>query len=182
MNVNHYLIRVQFSSARLLAAIFVLVLCTVSIPAFAVPPSLEDQNGKVGGMDDFSGKPVVVFVTSLTQLANLGKWEEAIRPDVPNINSMDIGDIKKAPGFIRKEVIKELKKHVPEGVSVYIDDNNLWEQEYKLDLGEPCVLLFDANHELTNQFRGKPGGQLLDEVVAATKKLFPAPAASDAGS
>ena len=51
--------------------IFALLLSALCSAAFAVPPALPDQNGKPGGMEDFSGKPVMVFVTSLTKMADL---------------------------------------------------------------------------------------------------------------
>ena len=161
-------------SARVnLTATILLMLGALAGNALASPAALQDQNGKSGGMEDFSGQPVIVFVTSLTQLEKLGKWEEALRPEVPDINSMDIGDIKKPPDFVREEVVKVLRKKLPEGVSVYIDDDNLWEKEYKLDLSEPNVLVFDAQHELIEQFSGKPAGKVLDDVIAAAKTQFP---------
>ena len=145
--------------------------------ALAVPGPLTDQYDKEGGMDKFSGQPVVVFVTSLRELPDLGAWEEAIRPSVPAFNSLDIGDINTSSGLVQKTVVAELKKHVPDGVSVYIDPENTWAKEYDLDLGEPCVLIFDANHELIETFRGKPKGELLENVISQIRKVFP-PAAT----
>ena len=139
----------------------------------AVPPPLPDQYDNEAGMEKFSGEPVIVYVTSLSQLPDLGKWEQAIRPQIPEINSMDIGDLDTKSGKTLSLVKRELKKHVPDGVSVYIDEENLWAKEYKLDLGEPCVLLFDQDHNLVTRFRGKPKGDLLGEVISAARELFP---------
>ena len=150
-------------------------LAVLPLMSMAVPPALLDQYGNSGGMEKFSGEPVIVFVTSLTQLPKLGKWEEAIRPQLPTINTLDIGDIDTSSKFIRSAVERELKKHVPDGVSVYIDPENLWAKEYDLDLGEPCVLIFDADHALVKQFRGKPEDELLAEVIAEAEKYFPPP-------
>jgi hypothetical protein len=150
-----------------------LTLSLICAPVFAVPAELMDQNGIKGGMADFSGKPVIVFVTSLTKMANLGKWEEAIRPKLPDINTMDIGDINSSSKFLLKELDKELAKHVPSGVRMYIDPKNIWAKEYKLDLGDPCVLIFDADHNLVKTFRGKPKGDLIDQAVAAAAPYFP---------
>jgi hypothetical protein len=170
------------SGKYFVAILVTTILASFSPLALAVPPSLMDQNGNQGGMDKFTGKPVIVFVTSLTQLPKLGKWEDAIRPKLPNINSLDIGDIGDPPSFIEHKVIKELKKHVPKGMSVYIDKDKLWAKEYKLDLSEPCVLIFDAEHTLVKQFSGKPEGKLLDQVITEAEKYFPAPATSEAGA
>lgn len=141
--------------------------------AIAIPPPLPDQHGNMGGMDKFTGKPVIVFVTSLHELPDLGKWEEAIRPKLPDMNSLDIGDIDTTSTTIDDLVVKELDKHVPKGISVYIDEKNLWAKEYGLDVSEPCVLIFDAQHNLVEKFSGKPNGKLLDQVVAAAKQYFP---------
>jgi hypothetical protein len=151
----------------------VLVLSTLCSVAFALPAALPDQNGKLGGMQDFSGKPVIVFVTSLTKMADLGDWEEALRPKLPDINTLDIGDIDTSSKFVTGELTKELKKHVPKGVRIYLDDKDIWATEYQLDLGEPCVLIFDAEHNLANKFRGDPSGELLNQVIAAAAKYFP---------
>ena len=75
-------------SAYLRRVFLVLALTGVCTSAFAVPAELMDQDGKKGGLQDFSGKPVIVFVTSLTEMAELGKWEEAIRPKFSNINTI----------------------------------------------------------------------------------------------
>ena len=142
--------------------------------ALAVPPPLPDQYGNEAGMDKFKGEPVVVYVTSLTELPNLGKWEEAIRPQVPNMNSMDIGDIDTTSGMTVGLVKRELKKHVPDGVSVYIDEENLWAKEYDLNLDDPNILFFDESHTLVKTLSGKPkDDELLKEVIAEAKKMFP---------
>ena len=163
---------VSFGSG-LTVIMLAVALAIFSAAALAVPPPLQDQHGNEGGMANFAGKPVIVFVTSLTQLPKLGKWEEAIRPKLPAMNSLDIGDIDSSSKFVRKEVVKALNKHVPKGVSVYIDADNLWAKEYDLNLGDPCLLIFDAEHKLVKQFHGDPNEQLLDEVLAAAKPYFP---------
>ena len=86
---------------------------------------------------------------------------------------MDIGDIDTSSKFVTGELNKELEKHVPKGVRIYLDDKDLWATEYYLDLGEPCVLIFDAEHNLANKFSGDPSGELLDQVVAAAAIYFP---------
>jgi|GEM_PF-1715798 len=155
-----------------------LVLTAMCTSAFAVPAELMDQDSKKGGLQDFSGQPVIVFVTSLTTMAYLGKWEEAIRSKLPDINTMDIGDIDTSSKFILSELSKELEKHVPSGVRIYLDSQNIWAKEYNLNVGEPCVLIFNADHQLVEKFRGYPKGDLLDQVVGAAGKYFPQKAAA----
>ena len=163
--------------ACLQRVLLALALSGVSMAVFAVPAELMDQDGKKGGLQDFSGKPVVVFVTSLTEMAELGKWEEAIRPKFSSINTMDIGDVNTSSKFILNELNKELKKHVPSGVRIYVDTQNIWAKEYSLDLFSPCVLIFNADHKMVAKFTGNPKGDVLNDVVAAAAKYFPLKAA-----
>jgi hypothetical protein len=84
----------RYSVSACLRRVFLaLVLTGVCTSAFAVPAELMDQDGKKGGLQDFSGKPVIVFVTSLTEMAELGKWEEALRPKFSSINTIDTQNI-----------------------------------------------------------------------------------------
>jgi hypothetical protein len=168
----------RYSVSACLRRVFLaLVLTGVCTSAFAIPAELMDQDGKKGGLQDFSGKPVIVFVTSLTEMAELGKWEEALRPKFSSINTIDIGDVNTSSKFILKELNKELKKHVPSGVRIYVDTQNIWAKEYSLDLFSPCVLIFNADHKMVAKFTGNPKGDVLDEVVAAAAKYFPLKAA-----
>ena len=87
---------------------------------------------------------------------------------------MDIGDIDSSSEFVRHRVEGVLKRHVPKGVSVYIDPENTWQKEYKLNLDDPNVLIFDADHNLVKTFRGKPDDEaLLEGVIAEAEKYFP---------
>lgn len=173
-------------SASLRCAFLLLLLTNVSAAAFdafcdsdgVCSGELMDQNGKKGGLQDFSGKPVIVFVTSLTKMAELGKWEEALRPHFSKINTMDIGDINTSSKFILNELDKELKKHVPSDVRIYLDTQNVWAKEFSLDLSRPCVLIFNADHKMVAKFTGKPKGKVLDEVITAAAKYFPLKAES----
>ena len=72
------------------------------------------------------------------------------------------------------DVADILRKRAPEGVSVLIDLQNRWAKNYDLDTSETCLVLFDSNHDVVAKFRGRPKGELVEEVMDALRDFFPA--------
>jgi hypothetical protein len=136
------------------------------------PPVLQDQYGDSGSLSDYPGEPVLAIVTSARKLRWIGKWEETIRPELPELVSIRIADVTDQPRPGYEEVAKKLRQRIPEGVSVLIDIQNFWASAYELDTDEPCLLLFDSDHNVVATFRGRPKGKLVDAVMVALREYF----------
>jgi len=143
-----------------------------ALPALAAPPALPDQFGNPVALTDFSGQPVLVIVTSERQLRQLQRWEKKLRAQLPGLISMRVADIVSEPKPTQQQVADKLIKHAPAEVSVAIDMDNIWATAYLLDTGEPCLLIFDANEQIVNEFRGRPGKKLTAEVLDALAPYF----------
>lgn len=146
--------------------------------AIAEPPALPDQFGNTGGLNDFSGKPVLAIVSSRRKLRWIGEWEKALRPEIPQLNSIRIADITDQPRPNTDKVAEILRQRAPDTVSILIDLQNHWATAYELDTSEPCLILFDSDHKVVTKFRGRPKGELVNEVMTALRDYFPAQAES----
>jgi len=94
-------------------------------------------------------------------------------------SSGKVADITDKPPPTHEKVVGLLQKRVPPEVPVLIDMDNSWATTYELDTKEPCLLLFDADHQLVAEFRGRPKGKLVEEVIAALDNYFPASPVAD---
>ena len=144
--------------------------------AAAMPPALPDQFGGSGSLNDYSGQPVLVIVASGRKLRWIGQWEKAIRKRMPELVSLRVADITDDPKPADTEVAAILRERAPPGISILIDMENQWAINYQLDTGEPCLVLFDAEHSVVAKFRGRPRDPLFTEVITALRPYFPAPA------
>jgi hypothetical protein len=144
----------------------------------ATPPALQDQFGISGSLSDFVGQPVLAIVASRRKLPWMGRWEKTIRPELPQLNSIRIADITDEPRPTEARVAEMLRKRAPENVSILIDLQNQWASIYELDTTEPCLVLFDSDHKVVAKFRGRPKGELVNEVMTALRTYFPATAES----
>jgi hypothetical protein len=63
---------------------------------------------------------------------------------------------------------------VPEDISVLIDLKSYWAGYYSLDTNEPCLVLLDSDHSVVAKFRGRPKGELVNDVINALRDYFPA--------
>ena len=142
------------------------------------PPPLQDQFGSSGSLNDFAGQPVLIIVASRRKLPWIGRWEKTIRPELPQLNSIRIADITDEPRPTEARVAEMLRKRAPENVSILIDLQNQWASIYELDTTEPCLLLFDSDHKVVAKFRGRPKGELVNEVMTALRNFFPVAAGS----
>jgi hypothetical protein len=155
-----------------------LVLLVLPGLATATPPALPDQFGASHSLSDFAGQPVLAIVASRRKLRWIGKWEEALRPELPQLNSIRIADITDEPRPDMAKVAAVLQQRAPADISILIDLQNHWATAYELDTKEPCLVLFDSNHKVVAKFRGRPKGKLVDEVMTALRVYFPAEVAS----
>lgn len=151
-----------------------LLACTAATAA--APPALPDQLGGSGSLNDYSGQPVLAIVASGRKLRWIGQWEKAIRAQVPELVSLRVADITADPKPAETEVAAILRERAPPGISILIDMQNQWATTYQLDTGEPCLVLFDAEHSVVAKFRGRPKDPLLTEVITALRPYFPVPA------
>jgi hypothetical protein len=156
-----------------------LITCTALIlsafPVAAAEPSapLRDQFGNFGGLGDHAGSAVLAIVTSTRKLVWIKRWEAAIRGELPELVSIRVADVADEPPPSWDDVAALLLKRAPPDVSVLIDMENAWASGYDLDTNEPCLLLFDSEHNVVATFRGRPKGVLVDEVLDALKEFFP---------
>jgi hypothetical protein len=141
----------------------------------ATPPALPDQYGVSASLDDYAGKPVLVIVAAGRKLRWIGKWEQALRAELPGLESLRVAAIRDQPPPSEEKVATMLRARVPPGVSILIDLQNAWATTYALDPTEPCLLVFDSEHNVVAQFQGRPGEPLLTEVLTALRPYFPAP-------
>ena len=142
------------------------------------PPMLPDQYGASGGLSDFEGQAVVAIVASGRKLRWIRRWEEVLRAEF-DLRSVRIADITDDPRPSETQVAEMLRKRAPENVKILIDLQNLWATTYSLDTGEPCLLLFDSDHNIVAQFRGRPKGELTDQVVKTLSDYFPVRGVAD---
>ncbi len=140
----------------------------------ASPSALQDQYGINGSLSDFTGQPVLAIITSRRKLPWMGRWEKAIRPELPQLNSIRIADITDKPQPTEARIAEMLRKRAPENVSILIDLQNQWASIYELDTTEPCLVLFNSDHKVVAKFRGRPKGELMNEVMTALRSYFPA--------
>jgi len=139
------------------------------------PPMLEDQYGQKSGLGDYTGEAVLAIVATPRKLRWIGKWEAAIRVEMPELMSIRIADVTDRPTPDYKKVADMLRKKVPEDISVLIDLQNQWASQYTLDTSEPCLVLFDSDHHVVAKFRGRPKGALVNDVINTLRDYFPAP-------
>jgi hypothetical protein len=138
------------------------------------PPMLQDQYGQTSGLGDYTGEAVLAIVTTPRKLRWIGKWEEAIRADIPGLRSIRITDVTDRPAPDYQKVADMLRKKVPQDISVLIDLQSHWASHYILDTSEPCLVLFDSNHYVVAKFRGRPKGELVNDVLNVLRDYFPA--------
>lgn len=151
-------------------------LLAVTAAVAAAPPALADQFGGSASLNDYSGQPVLVIVASGRKLRWIGQWEKAIRARLPQVVSLRVADITADPKPGEAEVAAVLRERAPPGISILIDMQNQWATTFQLDTREPCLLLFDGEHKVVAQFRGRPKDPLFTEVITALGPYFPVPA------
>jgi peroxiredoxin len=150
-----------------------------SLLAQAAPGPLPDQNNKTISLADYRNQPVVVIVVSGRKLRHVKKWEEGLRAVYPELTTVRIADINDEPRPTQEQVADKLRKRAPADVSIMIDLNNIWANEYQLDTSEPCLLLFDDTGQLVAEFRGRANQTRLAEVTAALTPLLTGSAADN---
>lgn len=165
---------------RLTTAVL-LIACAVApiwpVTAAAAPPALPDQLGAEHGVADFAGETLLVIVVTARKAKHIGRWEQALRDDYPELRSLRVADVPDDPNADFEQVAAKLRKRVPENVSILIDMENQWARAYELDTEEPCLLLLDAEHNLITTFRGRAKRNRVQEVKAALQEYMPAAAA-----
>jgi hypothetical protein len=140
----------------------------------ATLPALPDQYGVSSSLNDYAGQPVLVIVASGRKLRWIGQWEKTLRAKIPELVSLRVADITDDPRPAETEVAAVLRDRAPPGISILIDMQNQWATNYQLDTGEPCLVLFDREHNVVTKFRGRPRDPLFSEVIAALRLHFPA--------
>lgn len=153
-----------------------IIACLLAVTAAvaAAPPALPDQFGGSASLNDYAGRPVLVIVASGRKLRWIGQWEKTLRAKVPELVSLRVADISDDPKPAETEVAAVLRERAPPGISILIDMQNQWATTFQLDTREPCLLLFDGEHKVVAQFRGRPRDPLFTEVVTALRVQFPA--------
>ena len=154
-----------------------LLLLPIVLAATAVaaePPPLPDQYGTDSGLVDYSGEAVLAIVVSARKLRQIERWEQKLRAQLPQLQSLRVADINEQPAPSQDQVATKLRQRVPEGVSVQIDLQSLWATQYALDTSEPCLLLFDSAHNVVAQYRGRARDALVSEVLLALQPYFEA--------
>ncbi len=162
--------------AMLVRQLIVLLLCTTAIANATDTdrtPALPDQYGSPVELSDFSDQAVLAIVVSTRKLVWIRRWEAAIRAELPGLVSIRVADVSDQPPPSYADVADVLRKRAPEGVSVLIDMQNHWAKNYDLDTSETCLVLFDSNHDVVAKFRGRPKGELVEEVMDALRAYFP---------
>jgi hypothetical protein len=153
--------------------LFGLFVCTIAWGTEIEPtPMLQDQYGQSSGLGDYSGEAVLAIIATPRKLRWIGKWEEAIRAEIPALRSIRIADVTDRPAPDYQKVASMLRKKVPQDISVLIDLQSHWASRYILDTSEPCLVLFDSDHHVVTKFRGRPKGELVNEVLNALRHYF----------
>ena len=160
--------------ARLLI-LFGLFTCTLAYGTeLQQPPMLQDQYGQNSGLGDYTGEAGLAIGVTPRKLRWIGRWEETIRAEMPGLISIRIADVTERPPPEHKKVADMLRKKVPEDISVLIDLQSNWANHYTLETSEPCLVLFDSDHHVVAKFRGRPKGELVNDVMDALRDYFPA--------
>jgi hypothetical protein len=159
-------------SRKLIALAGLLLRLTACLPAWSAPAALPDQNGGSLSLADYPGQAVLVIVVSGRKLRHIKKWEQTLRSDFPDLVSLRVADITDDPRPTTEQVATKLRKRAPADVSVLIDLANTWATEYELDTTEPCLLLFDGNHAVVAQFRGRANRDNSAAVIASLQAYF----------
>jgi hypothetical protein len=141
----------------------------------AAPPALPDQNGGSSGLQDYAGQAVLVIVVNGRKLRHVERWERSLRKQLPKLVSLRVADIRDEPRPALDQVAEKIRSRTPAGVNILIDMENQWAAEYELNTDEPCLLLFDSQHEVTAQFRGRANKRRVAEVLEQLTGQFPDP-------
>jgi hypothetical protein len=163
----------EFTSGRGRLTLLV-VAALFSSPLLAVPDPLADQFGQLVSLAAFGQEPVLAIVASGRKIRHMEGWERGLREQYPDLVSVRVADIDDEPRPTYERVAVLLRDKAPPDVSVMIDLDNLWAEEYSLDTREPCLLLFNASGELVGEFRGRPNKKRIAEVLAALAEVLPA--------
>ena len=153
--------------------LLLLVFIATTVNGAIQPPMLQDQYGVSSGLASYPGEAVLAIVVSGRKLRWVGRWEETIRVELPEITSLRVADITDKPRPEEAQVAETLRKRAPANVSILINLQNHWATLYQLDTREPCLVLFDREHNVVAQFRGRPNDELADEVLTALREYFP---------
>jgi len=150
-------------------------LCLLAGPPGATagnaPPALPAHGGGTVALDDYARAPVLVIVVNARRLRHVQRWEESLRAELPDLQSMRIADVGQEPKPALTDVVRKLAKRVPPEVSIAIDLDNVWADRFGLDTREPCLLLFDADRQLVASWRGRARGAVVDEVLSGIQAL-----------
>ena len=151
---------------------FLPVLLLWATAATSAPPKLPDQFGELYDLSAYTSEPVVLIFAPTRKLRWIGKWEKALRAELPELKSLRIADIRDEPKPDIDDVAATLKKRAPKDVSILIDIDNLWATIYQLDTEEPNVVLLNSNHEVVEIFRGRPKRDLLSRTLITVTPYF----------
>jgi hypothetical protein len=162
-------------SKKLVALAGLLLTILTCLPAWGAPAALPDQNGSLLSLADYPGEALLVIVVSGRKLRHIKKWEQTLRSDFPDLVSLRVADITDDPRPTAEQVADKLRKRAPADVSVLIDLDNTWATEYQLDTTEPCLLLFDSDHAVVAQFRGRANRDNSAAVIASLQAYFNPP-------
>jgi hypothetical protein len=166
------------NNGGMISRLICIALCLYAAAVFAEPSALPDQYGQSGGLDQYPDQALLVIVASGRKLRWIGRWEEQLRAELPQLVSLRVADIKETPRPSLQQVATKLRKHVPENVSILIDLDNAWASEYQLDTDEPCLLILDQDHGLIAQYRGRPKTELVNQVLSSLRDVSPAETAT----
>lgn len=154
------------------------IVLLLAVPVSAPEPArdaasvvLVDQLGREDALERHRGHPVLAMVVEVGGLRKLRSWEQALRERLPDLDFFRVADVPQGRGITRERILDRLEGRVPEEISILIDMEGRWARDLDLDTSRPNLLLFDADLEVTQQFRGGPSDTMVDLVVEAVSGL-----------
>lgn len=125
---------------------------------------LPDQHGGSDSLAAHRGHAVVVVVVDARRLGTVRKWEQELLTQFPKLHVLTVADVNETRPTTLERVSGVLAKRVPREVTVLIDMQRLWAQEFTLDTSAPNLVLFDAGGAVAGRFRGRYSAELAEEV------------------
>lgn len=125
---------------------------------------LPDQHGGSDSLAAHRGNAVVVVVVDARRLGTVKKWEKDLLTRFPKLHVLTVADVNEKQPTTLERVSSVLAKRVPPEVTVLIDMERLWAQEFALDTEAPNLILFDGGGAVVGRFRGRFSEELAAEV------------------